>query len=136
MSTLCCVLLLVGSGKTVNILMPFHLLLSCPVHVITSVKMRLDLMYSFFTKNDMSFCAVLRQYAFHLILDSVAVRLLLYTLLHRTEVTELMIHDFITLTFTFYIKSKVIYVLYIYCVPWNDKNSVPSSLKDTKQKSV
>lgn len=45
-----------------------------------------------------------------------------------------MIHVFITVTFTFYIKSTIIYVLYIYCVPWNGKNSVPSVLKDTKQK--
>lgn len=120
MSTLCCVLLLlVGSGKTVNILMPFHLLLSCAVYVITCVKIRLDLMYSFFTKGDLSFCTVLRQYvfAFHLLLDSVAVKLLLYTrtVLHRTEVTKLMIYIFVTLTFTFYIKSKIIYVLYLLC---------------------
>lgn len=73
-------------------------------------------------------------YAFHLLLDSVAVKLLFYTVLHRTEVTKLMIHVCITLTFTFYVKSKIIYVLYIYCVPWNGKNSVPNILEDTKQK--
>jgi hypothetical protein len=65
---------------------------------------------------------------------SISVKLLLCAALHRIEVTELVIHVFIALNLYFLFKTNIIYVLYIYFVPWNGKMSVPNGLAATKQK--